>query len=82
MLGYVVVIKSSKISKFNITTILVYTLWPSYGGGSILQYGDLAAQVTKVKIYSSMSVHKHHNNEKKVWQPNQGLFQFLPETDI
>lgn len=52
------------------------------GGGSILQYGDLAAQVTKVKIYSSMSVHKHHNNEKKVWQTNQGLFQFLPETDI
>lgn len=32
MLGYAVVIKSSKISKFNITTIFVYTLWPSYGG--------------------------------------------------
>lgn len=51
-------------------------------GGSILRYGDLAAQVTKVKIYPSMSVHKHHYNEKDVWQTNKGLFQSLPETDI
>lgn len=53
-----------------------------WGGESILRYGDLAAQVTKVKIYPSMSVHKHHYNEKDVWQTNQGLFQSLPETDI
>lgn len=74
MLGYAGVIKSSKISKLNITRTLVYTLWPSDGGESILQYGDLVAQVIRVKIYLSLSVHKYHYNEKNVWQTNQGLF--------